>query len=107
MSASEMKEIEKLNPKSPAECEEEKQEEQFLKRQPVKEAPNSATTMRQLPDKILRSGNAPPPHRSRSQAIEICPMLLIFFKIIHVSSEPFLASLDCRNSAAILGLERE
>jgi len=39
MSASEVKEMEKLNPKSPEEYEEEKQEEQFLKGQPVKEAP--------------------------------------------------------------------
>ena len=39
LSASEIKEMEKLNPKSPEELEEEKQEEQFLKGQPVIEAP--------------------------------------------------------------------
>jgi mono/diheme cytochrome c family protein len=39
ISASEITEMEKLNPKSPAEQEEEKQEEQFLKGQPVIEAP--------------------------------------------------------------------
>ena len=40
LSASEIKEMEKLNPKSPEEMqEEEKQEEQFLKGQPVNEAP--------------------------------------------------------------------
>jgi mono/diheme cytochrome c family protein len=38
LSASEIEEMEKLNPKSPAELEEEKQEEQFLKGQPVNEA---------------------------------------------------------------------
>ena len=39
MSASEITEMEKLNPKSPGEQEEEMQEEQFLKGQPVNEAP--------------------------------------------------------------------
>jgi len=39
LSASEVKEMEKLNPKGPEELEEEKQEEQFLKGQPVNEAP--------------------------------------------------------------------
>ena len=39
LSASEVKEMEKLNPKTPEELEEEKQEEQFLKGQPVNEAP--------------------------------------------------------------------
>jgi mono/diheme cytochrome c family protein len=39
LSASEIKEMEKLNPKSPGELEEEKQEEQFLKGQLVNEAP--------------------------------------------------------------------
>ena len=39
MSANEIKEMEKLNPKSPEEQEEEKQEEQFLKGQPVNDAP--------------------------------------------------------------------
>jgi len=38
LSASEIKEMEKLNPKSPGEQEEERQEEQFLKGQPVNEA---------------------------------------------------------------------
>src|SRR5713226_4218444 len=39
MSANEITEMEKLNPKSPEEQEEEKQEEEFLKGQPVNEAP--------------------------------------------------------------------
>ena len=42
LSPSEIKEMEKLNPKSPEQLEEEKQEEQFLKGQPASEAPKQA-----------------------------------------------------------------